>query len=225
MLLVDKFADRANETLAMIDDEGGDASVFAVDLADMAAGQQVIDEAVQRYGTVDILINNAALGTTKGILDTDDELFQTIIAVNLQAPFSLCRAVIPVMAEHGGGAIVNIVSIAAMRGTGGTGNAAYASSKGGLISLTTDLADFAGGKGIRVNTVAPGIIDTPIRDQSIRLAGMDPKEIDLSSKTSLGIEGDTWDIARAALFLAGPDGRFVNGVLLPIDGGTTARSH
>jgi NAD(P)-dependent dehydrogenase (short-subunit alcohol dehydrogenase family) len=225
VLLVDKFEDRARETLGIIEGEGGEASVMAIDLADIAAGRQVIDEAVQRYGTVDILVNNAALGTTKGILDTDDELFQTIIAVNLQAPFALCRAVIPVMAEHGGGAIVNIVSIAAMRGQGGSGAAAYAASKGGLISLTTDLADAVGSKGIRVNAIAPGIVDTPMRDASIRLAGIDPKDVDLSSKTSLGIEGDAWDIARAALFVAGPDGRFVSGVLLPIDGGTTARSH
>jgi NAD(P)-dependent dehydrogenase (short-subunit alcohol dehydrogenase family) len=225
VLLVDKFEDRAAETLGIIEGEGGEASVLAIDLARMESGQQVVDEAVARYGTVDVLVNNAALGTTKGILDTDDELFRTIIAVNLQAPFALCRAVIPVMSDHGGGAIVNIVSIAAMRGQGGSGAAAYAASKGGLISLTTDLADAVGDRGIRVNAVAPGIVDTPMRDQSIRLAGMEPKDIDLSFKTSLGIEGDAWDIARAALFLAGPDGRFVTGVLLPVDGGTTARSH
>jgi NAD(P)-dependent dehydrogenase (short-subunit alcohol dehydrogenase family) len=225
VLLVDKFEDRAEETRGIIEGEGGEASVFAVDLEDMAAGQQVVDEAVARYGTVDILVNNAALGATKHILETSDELYQQIIAINLTAPFMLCRAVIPVMAEHGGGAIVNIVSIAAMRGQGGSGAAAYAASKGGLISLTTDLADAVGGQGIRVNAVAPGIIDTPMRDASIRLAGLEPGDIDLSFKTSLGIEGDAWDIARAALFVAGPDGRFVTGVLLPIDGGTTARSH
>jgi NAD(P)-dependent dehydrogenase (short-subunit alcohol dehydrogenase family) len=145
--------------------------------------------------------------------------------VNLTAPFMLTKAAIPAMVERGGGSIVNIISIAALRGQGGGGQAAYATAKSGLIGLMTDVADSYGKQGIRVNCVAPGIIDTPMRNGAIIQAGLDPKELDLTFKTSLGIEGDAWDIARAVLFLAGPDGRYITGVVLPVDGGTVARSH
>jgi NAD(P)-dependent dehydrogenase (short-subunit alcohol dehydrogenase family) len=105
------------------------------------------------------------------------------------------------------------------------GRTAYAASKAGLYGLLVDVADAFGNHGIRVNAIAPGIIDTPMRTATMLAAGVDPAQIDLSAKTSLGIEGDAWDIARAALFLAGPDGRYITGVVLPVDGGTTARSH
>ena len=129
------------------------------------------------------------------------------------------------MIERGGGSILNIASIAALRGQGGKGNTAYAASKAGMLGLTTDLADLFGTDGIRVNCIAPGILDTPMRNQTMINRGIDPTSIDLSSRTSLGIEGDAWDIAHAALFLVGPDGRYITGVLLPVDGGSTARSH
>ena len=225
VVLVDKFEDRAKETLQLIEEEGGEAAVVTVDLADMTACPQVVDEAVARFGGVDILVNNAAIASSTSLLDTTPELLQQILAVNLAAPFMLSKAAIPVMTERGGGSIINIISIAALRGQGGNGQAAYASAKSGLIGLMTDVADTYGKQGIRVNCVAPGIIDTPMRNASIIQAGLDPKELDLTFKTSLGIEGDAWDIARAVLFLGGPDGRYITGVVLPVDGGTVARSH
>ncbi len=225
VVLVDKFEDRADETLRLIEDEGGSATVVIADLAEVASCQHVVDQAVDRYGGVDILVNNAAIASSTSIVDTTPELYHQVIAVNLTAPFMLSKAAIPVMIERGGGAIVNITSIAALRGQGGAGSTAYAASKAGLIGLMVDLADAYGKKGIRVNCIAPGIINTPMRAAAMRQAGVDPAQIDLSFRTSLGIEGDAWDVARAALFLAGPDGRYLTGVLLPVDGGTTARSH
>jgi NAD(P)-dependent dehydrogenase (short-subunit alcohol dehydrogenase family) len=225
VVLVDKFEDRAKETLRLIEGEQGEAAVVTADLADVSACAQVVDEAVRLFGGLDILVNNAATASSTSLLDTPEELYQRIIAVNLTAPFFLTKAAIPVMAERGGGSIVNIISIAALRGQGGNGQAAYASAKSGLIGLMTDVADTYGKQGIRVNCIAPGIIDTPMRNASIIQAGLDPAELDLTFKTSLGVEGDAWDIARAALFLAGPDGHYITGVVLPVDGGTVARSH
>ena len=225
VVLVDKFEDRAKETLVLIEEEGGEATIITADLADMAVAQDVVDEAVARFGAVDILVNNAAIASSTGILDTTPELYQQIVAVNLTAPFMLTKAVIPIMVQRGGGAIVHITSIAAMRGSGGAGQTAYATAKAGLMGMMIDVADAFGTKGIRVNCIAPGLIDTPMRAQAMKQAGLDPKEVDLSGKTSLGYVGDAWDIARAALFLAGPDGRYITGVLLPVDGGATARSH
>ena len=224
VVLVDKFEDRAKETLALVEAEGAEAAVVTVDLAQMDSGQRVIDEAVAAFGGVDILVNNAAIPSTTGILETPPEVYSETIAVNLTAPYMLTRAVLPVLVERGGGSILNIISIAALCGQGGRGATAYAASKAGLMGLMVDVADGFGTKGVRVNCIAPGIIDTPMRDGSIRRAGLDPKSIDLGSRTALGIEGDAWDIARAALFLAGPDGRFITGVMLPVDGGTIAIS-
>jgi NAD(P)-dependent dehydrogenase (short-subunit alcohol dehydrogenase family) len=225
VVLVDKVEERARETLDLIEGDGGEAMIVTADLAETPACQAVVDEAVARFGMVDILVNNAAVAAPTGILETSPELYQQILAVNLTAPFMLSRAVIPVMLGGGGGVILNITSIASMRGQGGSGTTAYAASKAGLRGLMIDLADAFGKEGIRVNCIAPGIIDTPMRAAAMARSGVDPQQVDLTARTSLGIEGDAWDIARAALFLAGPDGRYLTGVLLPVDGGATARSH
>jgi len=225
VVLVDKFTDRAAETLAMIEAEGGEAIVVPADLADLASAPAIVADATTAFGGVDILVNNAAVAPSTGILNTSVELYAEVLAVNLTAPFMLSKAAIPSMIERGGGSILNIASIAALRGQGGKGNTAYAASKAGMLGLTTDLADLFGTDGIRVNCIAPGILDTPMRNQTMINRGIDPTSIDLSSRTSLGIEGDAWDIAHAALFLVGPDGRYITGVLLPVDGGSTARSH
>lgn len=222
VVLVDKFEDRAKETLLLIEEEGGDAVVVTADLAERGSAEQIVDAARSAFGGVDILVNNAAVPSSTNILDTSDELYDLMVAVNLTAPFMLSRASLPSMVERGGGSIVNVISIAAMRGQGSRGQAAYASTKAGLVGLMIDIADTFGKKGVRANCVAPGIIDTPMRDTSIRSAGLDPKTLDLTYKTALPFEGDAWDIARATVFLAGPDGRFITGVVLPVDGGTTA---
>jgi NAD(P)-dependent dehydrogenase (short-subunit alcohol dehydrogenase family) len=224
VVLVDKFEDRAKETLSLIEQEGGEAVVMTADVAEVSTAQHVIDAAVGHFGRVDILVNNAAVASSTGILDTTPELYQQIVAVNLTAPFMLSKAVIPIMLQGGGGAIVNITSIAAVRGQGSS-QTAYAATKAGLMGLMVDLADAFGKQNIRVNCIAPGIIDTPMRARAMTEAGLDPKLVDVTRKVSLPFQGDAWDIARAALFLAGPDGRYLTGVLLPVDGGNTARSH
>jgi NAD(P)-dependent dehydrogenase (short-subunit alcohol dehydrogenase family) len=225
VILVDKFEDRARETLEMIEADGGEATIVVGDLAEVPTTTRVVEEAVATYGGVDILVNNAAIPASVALLDTTDEDWQRFLAINLTAPFMLCRAAIPVMIEGGGGSIVNISSVAALRGNGGTGCSAYAATKAGLEGLMIDVADAYGTKGIRINCVAPGLIATPMRDEAVRSKGGDPSKLDLTFKTSLGIEGDGWDIARAVLFLAGPDGRYITGVMLPVDGGAVARSH
>jgi NAD(P)-dependent dehydrogenase (short-subunit alcohol dehydrogenase family) len=225
VVLVDMYEDRARETLDMIEAEGGVATIITADLSDLLEAQRIVDETVRRYGTVSILVNNAAIASSTSLLDTSVELLQAMLATNLAAPFMLTKAVVPVMQAAGGGSIINISSIAALRGQGGRGQTAYAAAKAGLQGLMNDVADSYGKDGIRVNCVAPGIIDTPMRNQAMQQAGIDPGSLDLTFKLSLPHEGDAWDIARAALFLAGPDGRYITGVMLPVDGGTVARSH
>ncbi len=225
VVLVDMVEDRAKETLDMIEEEGGQATIVVADLSDLSEGQRIVDEAVAQYGTVDILVNNAAISSSTSLLDTSVELLQRILTVNLAAPFMLTKAVVPVMQKGGGGAIVHISSIAALRGQGGSGCTAYASAKAGLQGLMNDVADTYGKDGIRVNCVAPGIIDTPMRNSAMSMAGLDPSQVDLTYKISLPAEGDAWDIARTALFLVSDEGHYLTGVMIPVDGGTIARSH
>jgi NAD(P)-dependent dehydrogenase (short-subunit alcohol dehydrogenase family) len=231
VVLVDKFEDRARETLDLIRGDGGEATIVLADLEQIDAAQPIVDAAVEHYGGVDVLVNNAAITSSYSLLDTTVEQYQKVLAINLTAPFMLSKAAIPIMIERGGGSIVNITSIIAVTGTGSPA-AAYGAAKAGLIGLMYDLADTYGPQGIRVNCVAPGLIDTPMRDHAMIEAGVDPSALaeikekyNLGSRTALGFEGDAWDIARTALFLAGPDGRYLTGLHIPVDGGVTARCH
>jgi NAD(P)-dependent dehydrogenase (short-subunit alcohol dehydrogenase family) len=225
VVLVDLFAERAQETLDMIVAEGGEAAIVQADLSDIPQIETVMADCVAQFGGIDILVNNAALTSPYGLLDTTTEQLVKCIEVNLTAPFLLCKAAIPTMIERGGGSIINITSIASLRGQGGKGCPAYASAKAGMNGLMIDIADSFGRQGIRINCVAPGIIDTPMRDATLMKGGHTKESLNLGRKTALGIEGDAWDIARAALFLAGPDGRYITGVHLPVDGGVIATSH
>jgi len=225
IVLVDMFEDRARETLGLIEAEGGEAGVVVADLSDVSSCARIVEEATAMFGGVDILINNAALPSPYGLLETTAEFMQKCVTVNLTSPVLLCKEAIPKMIERGGGSIINITSITAIRGQGGKGTVAYASAKAGMLGMMVDIADAFGRQGIRINSIAPGLIDTPMRDTSIRNAGLDKTKLDLGGRNSLGKDGDAWDIARAALFLAGPDGRYITGVHLPVDGGVTATSH
>jgi NAD(P)-dependent dehydrogenase (short-subunit alcohol dehydrogenase family) len=225
VVLVNRSTERANDVLRIIESEGGTASVVLADLAEKGGCQRVADEAIARYGGVDILVNNAAITLPRNILDTTPEDYERVIAINMTAPFLLSRAVIPSMIDRSGGAIINITSIAALRGVGGKGCTAYAMSKGGLDGMMIDLADFFGKKGIRVNCIAPGMINTPMRNATVVAAGGNPETLNLGAATPLGREGDAWDVARAVLFLAGPDGAYITGVHIPVDGGKISTSH
>lgn len=226
VILVDKFQDRAQETLDVIKSEGGEATIVVADLGQIPECQRIVDEAVAIYGGVDILINNAAMSSSTSLLDTTPELYQQMLAINLTAPFMLSKAAIPEIIKRGGGSVIFITSIAALRGQGGAkGSAAYSASKGGLHGLMTDIAAVYGPFGVRVNCVAPGMINTPMRAGVLAKSGLDVETLNktLAKRTSLGIEGTAWDIAKSTLFLVGPDGSYITSVLLPVDAGVTQR--
>jgi NAD(P)-dependent dehydrogenase (short-subunit alcohol dehydrogenase family) len=220
LVLVDKVEERAAETLTVIEDEGGTGTIVVADLVDPSMGQVIVDQAVDAYGRVDILVNNAAVTGWGDIIETSLEQYELTIAVNLTAPFMLCKAAIPVMLEHDGGSIVNITSIVGMRAAGAR-QPAYAAAKAGLAGMTREVAGTFGPQGIRVNCIAPGMINTPMRAGVLAEAAHGIT--DFGDRTALGHEGDAWDVARAVLFLAGPDGRYITGLEMPVDGGTTIR--
>jgi NAD(P)-dependent dehydrogenase (short-subunit alcohol dehydrogenase family) len=220
VLLVDRHDDRANETREWIEREGGKAAVLVVDLAEPSAPRRIADEAVAQFGRIDVLVNNAAVYPPPNFLETTRAELQAVIDVNLVAPFMLTQAVLPAMIEAGGGSVVFISSILAMRGPS---QAPYAATKAALMGLTTSLTSLYGPQGVRFNTVAPGMVDTPVRRELLARSGIDPNVRSQFTATSLNVQGDAWDVAKTTVFLVSDDARYLTGLLVPVDGGSTTR--
>jgi NAD(P)-dependent dehydrogenase (short-subunit alcohol dehydrogenase family) len=220
VLVVDRHEDRASETRRRIEDEGGRAETLILELAEPSSCRRIADEALARFGRIDILVNNAAAYAPAKFLETTQAELQAVIDVNLIAPFMLTQAVVPAMIAAGGGSVIYISSILAMRGPG---PAPYAATKAALSGLTTSLVGTFGGDGIRFNCVAPGMVDTPVRRSLMARAGLDHSRDGKFGGTPLSIAGDAWDIAHTTVFLASDEGRYLTGLLIPVDGGTTTR--
>ena len=190
----------------------------AADVGTPDASATLIRTAVERFGGVDVVFNNAGVTTRRPLAETDDATWAATLAVNLTSAFYLIRAAAPVMARAGSGAIVNNASINALRGN--VDLTAYAAAKGGLVSMTRALATELAPEGIRVNAICPGTVDTPMTDEYLT-ASANPDELrkQLARKHPLGRLATADDIARAALFLASEDAAFITGVALPVDGG------
>lgn len=217
VVLVDLFPERAEETRAVIEAEGGRALVVGADMTKADQAEAMVKAAVDAFGGVDILVNNIGLAVVGPVTDLSEEQWDRALDINLRTTFLASKYAIPVMAAGGGGSIVNISSISALRGDG---TAAYSAAKGGMLALTIDMAYSHGRQGIRVNAIAPGHITTPmvhsVQQPGPRAAFMDRMR---SEAGLLGTPGDGWDVAYAALFLASDEARWITGVTLPVDSG------
>ncbi|SEG83885.1 NAD(P)-dependent dehydrogenase, short-chain alcohol dehydrogenase family [Thermomonospora echinospora] len=217
VLLVDLHPERAAQTRAMIEAEGGTAEVFAADVTRAADCEAMVGAAVEAFGTVDILINNIGRASLGTVVDTTEEDWDRAFAINLRTAFLAAKYTVPVMAAKGAGSIVNIASISALRGDG---TVAYSAAKGGLIAMTVDMAYSHGRQGIRVNAVAPGHITTPM---VVSVSQPGPRAEFMNTLRSeaglLGTPGDGWDVGWAAAFLAGDEARWITGVTLPVESG------
>jgi NAD(P)-dependent dehydrogenase (short-subunit alcohol dehydrogenase family) len=220
VVLVDRHEERATDTRRLIEAEGGTAVVAVADLAGEAECAAVVDAAVRAFGRLDVLVSNAATFLPVGILDTTEEQWARSVAGNLTVPFMLAKHALPEMLGSGGGSIVFVSTVVAVRGPGPH---AYATTKAGLEGLTVSLATTMGPRGVRVNTVIPGMVDTPMRTASIAAAGLDEATMTVGTATATGRSGDAWDIANAVVFLASPAAKHITGVMLPVDGGATVR--
>jgi NAD(P)-dependent dehydrogenase (short-subunit alcohol dehydrogenase family) len=170
----------------------------------------------ERFGGLDILVNNAAISRHVAITETSIELYEEVISVNLTGSFLASKFAIPALIDRGGGSIVNIGSIAAIRDSG-TSHPAYCASKAAQLGLTIDLAGAYGRDNIRVNAVLPGIIATPMQ------ASVGTVADDVRSRLNLlGRMGNAWDVANTVLFLCSDEAAYITGVVLPVDGGATA---
>jgi NAD(P)-dependent dehydrogenase (short-subunit alcohol dehydrogenase family) len=201
--------------------ESEDVASVEGDASAAETAERAVASATERWGRLDVLVNNAAMILYKGILDTDDDEWDRLLAVNVRSMFVHSRAAIPVMERGGGGAIVNTASISGVVGLAGQG--AYAASKGAVVMLTRQLAvEFAPSK-IRVNAVAPGAVDTPFLRRFVD-AQPDPGAVieTIASHHPLGRIAQPEEIARGIVFLASDSAAFVTGTVLMVDGGYTA---
>jgi NAD(P)-dependent dehydrogenase (short-subunit alcohol dehydrogenase family) len=217
VLLVDLYPERAEETRKMILDEGGQAEVFGADMTRAAEAEAMVGAAVQAFGTVDVLVNNIGLAQVGTVVDTTEEAWDRALDINLRTAFLASKYAVPVMVDNGGGSIVNISSISAVRGDG---TVAYSAAKGAIIAMTIDMAYSHGRQGIRVNAIAPGHITTPM---VLSVSAPGPRAEFMNHMRAqaglLGTPGDGWDVGWAVGFLASDEARWITGTVLPVESG------
>jgi NAD(P)-dependent dehydrogenase (short-subunit alcohol dehydrogenase family) len=225
VLCVDINPEAAEETCRIIRGEGGEGDAMRADVSRSGDVRDLVKRCVAAYGRVDVLHNNVGIVEVGGPVEIEEDNWDRLIAVNLKSVYLTCKYAIPHMLAQGGGAIVNISSIASIRFTGYP-SASYNASKGAINQLTQNIAIQYADKGIRANCVLPGLMDTPqIRAYVTRGYGGDEAEMIRKRNESCPMKrmGDAWDVAYASLFLASDESRYITGAQLVVDGGMTCK--
>lgn len=219
---IDINIDAAENTTKQILDEGNSALALTADVTDETSVREAVAAATAMLGTPAILHNNVGVTVLGGVDVLSRDAWDRGIALNATGAFLTCRHTLPAMLEAGGGAIVNVSSLAGIRYTG-YDYPAYMAAKGALNQLTVSIALGYARQGIRANAILPGLIDTPLVGHQLH------DEADLSgaraardAASPTGKMGSPWDVANAAVFLASDDAAYINGVCLPVDGGLAA---
>jgi NAD(P)-dependent dehydrogenase (short-subunit alcohol dehydrogenase family) len=217
--VVDWLGDRAETVTAEISDAGGQAAAIRADVSLARDVDSMVAEVGSRLGSVDVLVNNAAIADGDDVLQIDEATWERDVAVVLKSVFLCSKAVLPSMIDRRGGVIVNIASV---NGMSALGNEAYSAAKAGVINLTQGIAVRYGEHGIRCNAIAPGTIRTPIWQERM---DRDPVVFQRLVKWyPLGRVGEPDDVANAALFLASDEASWITGTVLRVDGGLLAGS-
>lgn len=218
VVLTDINFDAVQAVAKSIQEDGGDAIAIKHDVASEDNWSEVVAEAMSKYGKIDVLVNNAGISMAVGLLDTSMDQWNRVMNINVTSVFLGMKHVIPHMGANGGGSIINISSIAGLTGSSGAG--AYTASKGAVRMLSKAAAVDFGGQNIRVNSVHPGFISTPMSSQFVE----DPQMLQFFlSQTALPRVGQASEVAQAVLFLASDEASYITGVELPVDGGVTAK--
>jgi len=224
---VDRDFKAAEETRDLIVREGGDCAVQEGDVSKATDVETLVHRCMETYGRIDILHNNVGIVEIGGPVETSEESWDRVHAVNLKSIFLTCKYVIPHMERQGGGAIVNISSVSGIRWLG-IPYISYSATKAGVLQLTQAVAMQYASKNIRCNCILPGFINTPMVHKSLAdvYAGGDiQKMIEIRNRQCpMGKMGDAWDVAYAALFLASDEAKYITGIQLIVDGGLTCTS-
>ncbi len=225
VMLVDNRLESARETQAMIEKEGGQAMAVRGDVTSEADCRAMAEKCLETWQRIDVLHNNVGIGERgAGFVSMPETEWKRFMDINLTGMYLTCQQVLPHMIRQGSGAIVNISSVASVMSTGAI---AYKTSKAGVNALTHGLAMEAAPHGVRVNAILPGLMETPMAIEGrVRAYGQTREEVVAPRNERVPLKGGMgtgWDVAQAALFLASDDAKFVTGVLLPVDGGQSAK--
>ncbi len=203
-------------------EHSGRVAFRAADIRDSASVSRLMDAAVERFGALDILCNNAGIGLLRAVHETSDEEYELVMDTNVRGVFLACREAIPQMLAKGAGSIVNIGSVAGS--VGFEKDAAYCASKGAVLALTRQMALDYSSRGIRVNCVCPGFVETEMMRRFID-SHADPAPVreQIIAMHPIGRVGRPEEVAAAAAFLASDDASFVTGASLAVDGGLMSR--
>jgi NAD(P)-dependent dehydrogenase (short-subunit alcohol dehydrogenase family) len=220
VVVTDVVDDGGNATVAAIRAAGGDATYVRADVSKWRDCEAMVQCATDTYGALHVLYNNAGIfpGDDGGVLDTPETTWDSVMEINLKGVWLGCRAGIPAMIASGGGSIVNVASFVALMGAA-TAQIAYTASKGGVLSMTREMAVEYARQGIRANALCPGPIQTPLLEELLS----DPvRRARRLVHIPMGRLGRAEELAQAALFLASDDSSFMTGASLVVDGGITA---
>ena len=219
----DLRAEAAEETRRIIEGEGGTAAARACDMTNSKDVEAAVQDCVARFGRIDVLVNNVGGSAPGDPVTMTEEVWDAQVDHNLKTAFLACKHVLPVMEKQGKGAIVNLSSLAALRMSPNRVHVAYSATKGGIVTFSNSVAMAYVKKGIRSNTVTPGLMHTPLVEHRLAkaLTGGDvQKLIDArNAQTPMGRMGDAWDVANAVVFLASDEAKYITGVELVVDGG------
>ncbi|MBM3356713.1 MAG: SDR family oxidoreductase [Betaproteobacteria bacterium] len=223
---VDRNPDSMAETLERARQAGGRITAHQCDLTDSSNVAAMVAACRNTFGRIDVLVNNVGGSAAGGPVELSEEAWNAQVDLNLKSVFLACKHTLPVMVSQGGGAIVNTASTSGIRWTGAT-QVAYAACKAGVIQFSRVVAVQYASMGIRVNTVVPGQMHTPMVEARLarQRAGGDVELLlkQRLSRIPLGFMGDGRDVAHAVLFLASDEARFITGTEIIVDGGMSAR--
>jgi NAD(P)-dependent dehydrogenase (short-subunit alcohol dehydrogenase family) len=223
VLLADVDESSAEATGKLIKESGGKYSTIAADVTKETDAKKIVDTCVERYGKIDILHNN--VGRSRGDKPTYDievEMWDTLMELNLKGTMMACKHALPVMRKQGAGSIINVSSTSSINVSP---TVAYKTAKGAINSLTEHMAIENAGRGVRVNAILPGLIDTPMAiERRAKEMGIPRDEVRAMRRLRVPLkshQGSAWDVANAAVFLASDEAQFVTGLLMTVDGGSS----
>ena len=226
LFAIDRNLAAAEETRGLIEKEKGACVAHHCDMTVSAEVEAAVAACLARFGRIDILVNNVGGSAPGDPVTMTEAVWDSQLDHNLKTAFLGCKHVLPVMVRQGGGAIVNLSSIAGMRSDADRAHVAYSATKSGIIGFTRSTAMAYVKRGVRCNAVVPGIMHTPLVEERLakQIGNNDPAALiaKRNAQVPMGKMGDAWDVAHAVLFLVSDEARHITATQIIVDGGVTA---